>query len=245
MSGVSGVGWFDRVEECAALEELLGDIRSARSRTLVVRGEAGIGKTRLLEYTVDRAGDFRLSRAAGVESEMELAFAGLHQLTAGMLDQAEKLPDPQRTALQTAFGKVSGDAPDKFLVGLAILTLFSEVARDRPLLCVVDDTQWLDQVSAEVLSFVARRLDADPVGFLFAVRDPVEGRYLFGGLPELKLAGLPSDDARRLLRSVAAGQVSDPVADALVAGTRGNPLARGGRSWTCAADAGPGRTAAR
>src|SRR5271166_2311121 len=164
--GRDDAGWFDRAEECAALEELLGAVRSGRSRTLVVRGEAGIGRTGLLEYAVSRAADVRVARAAGVESEMELPFAGLHQLIAGMLDQAGKLPEPQRAALETAFGLVIGDAPDKFLVGLAALTLFSEVARDRPLLFVVDDAQWLDQVSAELLSFVARRLDADPVGFL-------------------------------------------------------------------------------
>jgi len=198
----------------------------------VVRGEAGIGKTALLEYAVHRAGDVRVARAAGVESEMELAFAGLHQLMAGMPDlmagmpdQAGKLPEPQRAALQTAFGLVSEGVPDKFLVGLAALTLFSEVARDRPLLCVVDDAQWLDRVSAQVLAFVARRLDADPVGFLFAVREPVDGRHPFDGLPELRLAGLPPDDARKLLRSVAAGPVSGAVADRLVADTRGNPLA--------------------
>jgi DNA-binding CsgD family transcriptional regulator len=223
--GRGDVGWFDRAEESAAVEKLLGDIRSGRSRTLVVRGEAGIGKTALLERAVSRAGAVRVARASGVESEMELAFAGLHQLMAGMHDRAEKLPEPQRAALQTAFGLVTVDAPDKFLVGLAALTLFSDEARDRPLLCVVDDAQWLDQESAQVLAFVVRRLDADPVGFLFAMRDPVEGRYPFGGLPELRLAGLPSDDARRMLRSVAAGPLSGAVADRLVADTRGNPLA--------------------
>ncbi len=187
----------------------------------------GIGKTRLLQYAVSQAGDLRVEQAAGVESEMELAYAGLHQLLAGMLEAAGKLPGPQRTAaLETAFGQVGGGAPDKFLVGLATLTLLSEVARDRPLLCVIDDAQWLDQVSAQVLAFVARRLDADPVGFVFAVRQPSGDPDLFEGLPELPLRGLPADAARRLVRWAAAGPVNGPVADRLVAAdTGGNPLA--------------------
>src|SRR6516165_4797328 len=143
----------DRQRERAALDGLLGDLRSGRGRALVVRGEAGVGKSALLEYAAGAAADLRVVRAAGVESEMELAFAGLHQLCAPLLDRLERLPAPQRDALGIAFGLRSGGAPDRFLVGLAVLTLLSEVAEERPLLCVVDDAQWLDTASAQVLVF--------------------------------------------------------------------------------------------
>src|ERR1700733_6392658 len=226
MAGAQGdVSWFDRLEECTSLERLLDDVRGNRSATLVIRGEAGIGKTRLLEYAAAHAVDARVMRAVGVESEMELAVAGMHQLTVPVLDGGERLPGPQRAALQTAFGLVSGPAPDHFFVGLAALTLLSDVARERPVLCVVDDAQWLDQGSAELLAFVPGSVDADPVGFVFAMRDPVEGRDKFDGLPQLHLRGLPSHDARRLLRSVAPGSVRGALADRLIADTGGNPLA--------------------
>ena len=163
-----------RATECALLDDLLEAIRRGESRSLVLRGEAGIGKTALLEYLVESASDLTVVRAVGVESEMELAFAGLHQLCAPMLDRLERLPAPQREALEIVFGLSAGAAPDRFLVGLAVVSLLSEVAEERPLLCVVDDAQWLDQASAQTLAFVARRLLAEPVALVFAAREPGE-----------------------------------------------------------------------
>ena len=151
-------------------------MRAGQSRVLVLRGEAGVGKTALLEYLQERASGCRIARAAGVESEMELPFAGLHQLCAPMLDRLERLPAPQRDALGTAFGLSDGDAPDRFLVGLAVLSLLSEVAEERPLVCLVDDAQWLDRASAQALAFVARRLVAESVALVFAVREPGDDR---------------------------------------------------------------------
>ena len=165
---------LDRDRERAALDGLLGDLRSGRGGALVVRGEAGVGKSALLEYVAGAAADMRVARAAGVESEMELAFAGVHQLCAPLLDRLEDLPDPQRDALGVAFGLRAGSTPDRFLVALAVLTLLAEVAEERPLLCVVDDAQWLDRASAQVLAFAARRLLAEPVGVIFAAREPGE-----------------------------------------------------------------------
>jgi len=191
---------------------------------LVLRGEAGIGKTALLEYLVERASGCRIARAAGVESEMELAFAGLHQLCAPMLDRLERLPGPQRDALGTAFGLSTGEPPDRFLVGLAVLSLLAEVAEEEPLICVVDDAQWLDQVSAQTLMFVARRLLAERVAVVFAVRERSDEDEL-AGLPELVLDGLSDGDARALLDSVIRGPVDERVRDRIVAETRGNPLA--------------------
>src|SRR5215470_7118830 len=212
----------DRQRERQALDGLLGDLRSGRGRALVVRGEAGVGKSALLEYAAGAAPDMRLVRAVGVESEMELAFAGLHQLCAPLLDRLERLPAPQRDALGVAFGLRGGGAPDRFLVGLAVLTLLSEAAEDRPLLCLVDDAQWLDRISAQVLAFVARRLLADPVGLMFAARDPGE---LLGGLPDLEVRGLQEEDARGLLRSVVRVRLDEQVRDRILAETQGNPLA--------------------
>src|SRR5215470_2591614 len=212
----------DRQRERQALDGLLGDLRSGRGRALVVRGEAGVGKSALLEYAAAAAADMRVARTAGVESEMELAFAGVHQLCAPLLDRLERLPAPQRDALGIAFGLRGGGAPDRFLVGLAVLTLLSEAAGERPLLCLVDDAQWLDQVSAQVLAFVARRLLADPVGLMFAARDPGEQ---LGGLPDLEVRGLQEADARGLLRSVVRVRLDEQVRDRIVAETQGNPLA--------------------
>ena len=189
---------------------------------LVVRGEPGVGKSALLDYLAGRAAGCRVVRAAGVESEMELAFAGLHQLLAPVLDRAEALPVPQRDALMTAFGVSAGPVPDRFLVGLAVLGLVSEVAEELPLVCVVDDEQWLDRASVQALGFVARRLAAEPVGMVFAGREP--GRELVV-LPELVVGGLPEEDARALLDSALTGPVDDRVRDLIVAETRGNPLA--------------------
>jgi DNA-binding CsgD family transcriptional regulator len=208
--------------ECAALDGMMEAVREGESRTLVVRGEAGVGKSALLNYAVESASDLRVVRAVGVESEMELAFASLHQLCAPMLDRLERLPDPQRDALEIAFGLSGGATPDRFMVGLALLSLLSEVAEERPLLCVVDDAQWLDQVSARTLAFVARRLFAEPVGLVFAAREPGEE---LRGLPDLEVRGLRSGDARALLGSVVRFRLDERVRDRIVAETRGIPLA--------------------
>src|SRR5277367_4074955 len=213
---------LDRLPERAALSELLDAARAGRSGVLVMRGEPGIGKTALLEYAVESAAGLHVARVAGVESEMELAFAALQQLCAPMLDKLAGLPDPQRDALGVAFGLKTGAAPDRFLVGLAALSLLSEVAEQQPLLCVIDDAQWLDRASALVLAFVARRLLAEPVALVFATREPGEE---FRGLPELLVGGLRKGDARELLSSVIPGPLDERIRDRIVAETRGNPLA--------------------
>jgi DNA-binding CsgD family transcriptional regulator/tetratricopeptide (TPR) repeat protein len=197
-------------------------VRAGAGRALVVRGEPGVGKTVLLDYLAGRAGGCLVARAAGVQSEMELAFAGLHQLCAPMLDLAESLPVPQRDALRTAFGLSAGPAPDRFLVGLAVVGLLSETAADRPLVCMVDDQQWLDQASAQALGFAARRLAAEPVGLVFAARVPGQD---VAGLPELVVEGLAEGDARALLESVLSGPLDAQVRDQIIADTKGNPLA--------------------
>src|SRR5271169_1708784 len=163
---------WGRRQQCGALDGLLADVRAGRSRALVVRGEPGIGKTALLGYAAETVQDFRAARAEGVESEMELPFAALHQLCGPVLGRLDRLPDPQRDALGVAFGLRPGSAPDRFLVGLAALGLLSDAAAGQPLLCLVDDAQWLDQASAQVLAFAARRLDAESVALLFGTRDP-------------------------------------------------------------------------
>jgi DNA-binding CsgD family transcriptional regulator len=197
-------------------------VRAGEGRALVVRGEPGVGKTALLDYLAGRASGCRMARAVGVQSEVELAFAGLHRLCAPMLDHAESLPGPQREALRTAFGLSAGPVPDRFLVGLAVLGLLSEAAAERPLICVVDDMQWLDHASAQALGFAARRLAADPVGLVFAARVPGED---VAGLPELVVAGLAERDARALLESVLTGPLDARVRDRIIADTNGNPLA--------------------
>ncbi len=211
-----------RRAECGVLDGLLEGARGGRSAVLLMRGEAGVGKTALLDYAVESAPDLRSVRAAGVESEMELAFAGLHQLCWPILDRLGRLPGPQREALSIAFGLEAGPAPDRFLVGLAVLSLLSEVAGDRPLVCVVDDVQWLDLASVQVLGFAARRLPAEAVLVIFAAREP--GADL-RGLPELMVEGLRHADARELLGSVVRRPLDERVADRIVAETRGNPLA--------------------
>ena len=213
-----------RAAERDQLDRLLQMVRGGESAALIVRGEAGIGKTALLDQCAGRAAGFRLARIAGMESEMELPFAGLHQLCAPMLAAVDNLPEPQRDALHVAFGLTSGDPPDRFLVALATLSLLAEVARKRPLLCLVDDAQWLDAASGQVLGFVARRILAESVLMLFAIREPSEERYL-AGLPELMLAGLADEDARALLSAGTPGGVDVNVRDRIVAETRGNPLA--------------------
>jgi DNA-binding CsgD family transcriptional regulator len=215
-------GLTDRRGERGALDQLVNAVRAGGSRVLVVRGEPGVGKSALLDYLAGHAPGCRVVRAAGVESEMELAFAGLHQLLAPLLDRLERLPGPQRDALRTAFGLSGGPVPDRFLVGLAVLGLVSEAAAERPLVCLVDDEQWLDRASVQALGFAARRLAADPVGLVFAVR--AAGAEL-AGLPELVVEGLREDDARALLESALTGPVDERVRDLIVAETHGNPLA--------------------
>jgi DNA-binding CsgD family transcriptional regulator len=213
-----------RTHECAALDRLLDPLRGGESGVLVLRGEAGVGKSALLDYVSTRATGVRVARASGVESEMEFAFAGLHQLCAPFLDRLDLLPPPQRDAVEAAFGMSSGNPPDRLFLGLAVLGLFSQIGAEQPLLCVVDDSQWLDQSSIEVLAFVARRLRADPVALLFATRSSTSGDVL-SGLPELRLEGLRGPEARELLREVVRGPLDERVADRIVLETDGNPLA--------------------
>jgi DNA-binding CsgD family transcriptional regulator/tetratricopeptide (TPR) repeat protein len=210
--------------ECEALDRLLEAVREGESRVLVVRGEPGVGKSALLEYLAGGASGCTLVRGGGVQSEMEVAFAGLHQLCAPMLDRIDRLPAPQRDALGTALGLTGGEPPGRFLVGLAVLALLSEAADERPLVCLVDDAQWLDQESAQALAFVARRLLAESVALVFAVRESSEQQHLTG-LPELVVEGLGNGEARELLGSVIAGPLDERVRDRIVTETRGNPLA--------------------
>ena len=215
---------INRLGERDALDQMINEVRTGQSRALVIRGDPGVGKTVLLEYLAGQAAGSgcRVARAVGVQSEMELAFAGLHQLCGPMLSRTERLPVPQREALHIALGLSTGSPPDQFLVGLAVLSLMSEVAGERQLICLIDDEQWLDRASAQALGFVARRLAADPVGLVFAAR--VAGEEL-AGLPELEVGGLRDDDARTLLESALAGPLDAQVRDRIVAETRGNPLA--------------------
>jgi DNA-binding CsgD family transcriptional regulator len=219
-----GCGLYGRRTECEALDRLIAHVRAGQSRVLVLRGKAGAGKTALLEYLVQRAAGCRIVRAAGAEPEIEMAFAGLHQLCAPFLDRLGRLPGPQRGALGTAFGLRDGDGPDSFAVGLAALSLVSDVARERPLICVVDDAQWLDRASARALAFVARHLAAAPVALVFAVRQP-GGEQDLTGLPEVQVGGLADGDAHALLDSVVIGRLDEQVRDRIVAETRGNPQA--------------------
>jgi DNA-binding CsgD family transcriptional regulator len=215
-------GLTDRRSERAALDRVVDAVRGGQSRVLVMRGDPGVGKTVLLDYLAGQARGCQVARAVGVQTEMELAFAGLHQVCAPMLGRAEHLPAPQADALRTAFGLAAGPPPDRFMVGLAVLSLLSEVAGERPLICLIDDEQWLDHASAQTLGFVARRLAADPVGLVFAAREPSAE---LAGLPELEVAGLRESDARALLDSALAGPLDDRVRDQIVAETQGNPLA--------------------
>jgi DNA-binding CsgD family transcriptional regulator len=214
-----------RSEEQGALDRLLDAARAGRSSSLLIRGEAGIGKTALLDYVAERASGCRLARGRGVESERAFAYAGLLQLCGGSsLERAERLPAPQREALMRAFGLMDGPAPEGFLVGLAALSLLSDVAQKQPLVCLLDDVQWLDSESVSVLAFVARRLDAEPIAMVLAVRDPTDVVEL-DGLPELALSGLDDADARLLLEAVMPGGLDEQVRYRIVAETRGNPLA--------------------
>ncbi|MFJ2399352.1 AAA family ATPase [Streptomyces sp. NPDC087843] len=224
MSGDGPERLRGRRREYEALEELVSEVEAGRSAVLVLRGDAGIGKSALLESLAARVAGHRVARAAGAESEMELPFAGLHQLCAPFLGRADSLPPPQRDALATAFGVSTGPPPDRFLVGLAVLGLLTEVAAEQPLFCLVDDAQWLDRVSAQTLAFVARRILAEPLALVFASRDR-RGRDDLAGLPELTLDGLDDTDARALLDAAANGPVDEHVRDRVLAEARGNPLA--------------------
>ena len=211
-----------RQREREVLGRLLNAARGGDGGVLVVHGEPGVGKTALLEWTVDEARQLRVLRTIGVEGEMELPFAALQQLCSPILDRSERLPDPQRDALTVAFGLSTGQTPNPFLVGLAALGLLSEVSQERPLLCVVDDAQWLDRASARALAFVARRLLAEKIAFVFAARELGDA---LAGLPELRVEPLGRLDARTLLESVLPARLDDRVLDRIVVETRGNPLA--------------------
>ena len=213
---------FGRQAEREVLDRLLEDVRGGRSGVLVLRGDPGVGKTALLESTVSLAPAFQVARAVGIESEMELPLATLQQLCAPLLDRLPRLPGPQRHALSVALGLVSGEPPDRFLVGLATLGLLSAAAEEQPLLCVVDDAQWIDRASTQALAFVAHRVMAEPLALVFASRRPAGS---FRGLPELMVEGLPNGHARALLDSVIPWPLDEPVRDRLVAETHGNPLA--------------------
>jgi len=219
-----GSQMLGRRSECEALDRLLVGVRTGRGQALVVRGEAGVGKSALLDYLATRASSCRIEHALGRESEAELAFAGIHQLCSPMLGSLVSLPEAQREALRTAFGQSATGAPDLFLVGLAVLGLVSETAGDRPLVCLVDDAQWLDRASARVLGFVARRLLAEPAAIVFVLRTPGDDED-FRGLPVLPIGGLGEEDARALLEAAVPGRLDEQVRDRIVAESRGNPLA--------------------
>jgi DNA-binding CsgD family transcriptional regulator len=210
--------------ECDVLDRLLDEVRARQSRVLVVRGEAGVGKTALLDYLASRSAGCRIVRASGIEPEMELAFAGVQQLCAPMLDRLARLPDPQRDAVRTALGLSAGDPPDRFLVGLAVLRLLSDVAEEQPLVCIMDDAQWVDRASMQILAFVARRLLAVSVALVFAVREP-DDHLTLASLPRIDIGGLDDSDARALLESTIPGRLDERVRDRMIAESRGNPLA--------------------
>ncbi|MEU6657557.1 BREX system ATP-binding domain-containing protein [Streptomyces sp. NPDC046821] len=211
-----------RHDERAVLLRLVDAIAAGGSQVLVVRGDPGIGKTALLDFLAERAEGCQVVRVTGVQTEMELPFAGLHQLCAPMFDRLDGLPAPQTNALRVAFGMDAGPVPDRFLIGLAVLGLLSEAAERRPLLCVIDDQQWIDRASAQALGFVARRLAAEPIGLVFGTRTTGEE---LAGLPEMVVPGLPREDARALLGSALPGPMDERVRDQILMETGGNPLA--------------------
>jgi DNA-binding CsgD family transcriptional regulator len=212
-----------RDRERQALDGLLDRVRGGESAVLVIRGEAGVGKTALMRYCARQASGCRLVQVDGVESEMELPFAALHLLCAPMLSGLAALPEPQQRALRVAFGLAAGTAPDRFVVGMAVLSLLAENAAERPLVCLVDDAQWLDEASSQVLGFVGRRLLAESVLLLFAVREAGDHR-LFPGSPALMVDGLADEDARALLTAAVPGHLDERVRDRIIAETGGNPL---------------------
>jgi DNA-binding NarL/FixJ family response regulator len=213
-----------RRAERAAIDRVLDAARSGFSGTVVLRGGPGVGMSTLLQYAVASAPDLRVCGIAGVESEISMEFGGLHQLLVPFLPRLDGLPPPQRSALRVAFGQEAGPPPERFLVGLAALTLLSQAAEEQPLLCIIDDAHWLDPESAQVLGFVARRLCADRVGFIAAVGEPAAQR-VFEQLPTITVDGLPDAEARELLTSVAAGALNAQAVDRILADTRNNPLA--------------------
>src|SRR6185436_925315 len=219
----SGAPLLGRAREREALDRLLdGVVEERRGGVLVVHGEPGVGKTALLEYTVAAARRFRIARTSGVEAEMELPFAAVQQLCSPFFELRERLPDPQQHGLDVAFGLSTGPAPNPFLVGLGILGLLAEAAQEQPLVCLVDDAQWLDSASARTLAFVARRLLAEKIALVFAMRDLGEA---LAGLPDLQVGPLSRRDARALLESVLPARLDERVEERIVAETRGNPLA--------------------
>src|SRR3954470_13045616 len=199
---------MDRRSECGELDRLVQNVRSGMSHALVMWGEAGIGKTVLLEYLIEEASECRVIRAVGVQADSELAFAGLHQLCAPLLERLDRVSGPQRDALGTAFGLRAAPPPDRFLLGLAVLSLLADAAEERPVICVIDDAQWLDRASAHTLGFVARRLGAESVGLVFAMREPADEQP-FAGLSQLELGGLGPADAQELLATAIPGPLDE------------------------------------
>jgi DNA-binding CsgD family transcriptional regulator len=224
MPVIRGLGFLGRTHERDRLDAMLAQARAGQSAVLVIRGEPGIGKTALLRYAARQASGVRIAEVEGVQAEMELAFAGIHQLCAPLIDGLEALAEPQGNALRVALGVSSGDAPDRFLIAVAVLNLLAATADERPLLCLVDDAQWLDAASVEALGFVGRRLLAESVAMIFSLREPTAIRAL-DGLPHLTLEGLDEPDARALLTRAVPGRLDDRVRDRLIAETAGNPLA--------------------
>jgi DNA-binding CsgD family transcriptional regulator len=224
MAAASTPAFRGRSQECEEIDRALDHVHRGESAVLVLRGEAGIGKTALLQYCAREAAECRIVQIAGVESELEMPFAALHQLCGPMLGDLEALPEPQEQALQAAFGQAAGSVPDRFVVGLGVLSMLAEVAAKRPLVCLVDDAQWLDEASSQVLAFVSRRLLAESVFLLVAVRERA-GERPFPGVPELLVHGLADEDARGLLGAATSVHLDEGVRDRLVAETRGNPLA--------------------
>ena len=214
-----------RSGDCGALDELVREVGRGLSRSLVIVGEPGIGKTRLLRYTAQAADGVRTVSIAGVESELRLGFAALHRMLVPFLDRIGVLPAPQRDALGSAFGLAAGPPADRFLVGLSVLTLLADVAAEQPLIWLVDDAQWLDRESLEVLGFVGRRLYADSLGLLFGVREPSPGLTALDGLPTRRLGGLDDAAARALLAATVSGPLNARVAARIITETGGNPLA--------------------
>ncbi|HEY0815629.1 MAG TPA: AAA family ATPase [Pseudonocardia sp.] len=224
MAATHGPGFVGRRIERDLLDGLLDSVRAGESAALVIRGEAGVGKSALLRYSARQAAGFQVVQLTGVEAEMALPFAGVHQLCTAMPDRIDGLPAPQKHALSTALGLVGGTVPERFLVGLAMLSLLSAVAEERPMLCLIEDAQWLDAASAQVVGLVARRVRAESVAMVVAIREPDDG-HDFDGLPELRLEGLPEHDAGTLLAGVVTGRIDSRVADRIIGETRGNPLA--------------------
>ena len=224
MPPAQGVGFLGRTSECRRVDDILARARDGQSAVLVIHGEPGIGKTALLRYAARQASGLRVAHVEGVQAEMELPLSGIQQLCAPLLYGLAELPEPQQNALRIAFGMTSGDTPDRFLVAVAVLNLLAATAAKRPLLCLVDDAQWLDATSLRVLGFVARRLVADAVAVIFALREPATARAL-DGLPRLPVEGLDGPAACALLSRAVPDRLDDRVRDRIIGETGGNPLA--------------------